>query len=412
MNLRRVRPAVAPLSRPFPIADAALPTVDELVARERPDVPVECLRPAVVTATAQDFVASFPGEVLYAVKCNPHPAILRALGAGGVRHFDCASLREVADVRGMFPDAAIHFMHPVKARRAIGASWAEHGVRDFVLDSSEELAKIIAETRATGVAGDPGLIVRLALPRGGASIDLSGKFGAQPDDTADLLRAARPHAARLGVSFHVGSQCLEPLAWRRALDEVGRVLRRAGVAVEIVDVGGGFPVTYPGMEPAPPGAYFAEIEAGFERLGLPDAQLWAEPGRVLVAGGASLVVQVQHRRGDALYVNDGVYGGLADAGALGFRYPVRLIRPDGGAPSRERVGFAFFGPTCDSADAMRGPFLLPADTREGDWIEIGQLGAYGSVLRTGFNGFDDVRVVEVRDGAPEAAFAAPVSLAA
>lgn len=411
MNLHRVRAAAAPLSRPFPIADAALPTVDQLIARERPDMPVECLRPAAVTAAAQDFVTSFPGTTLYAVKCNPHPTLLRALRAGGVRHFDCASIAEVRRVSQMSCDAAIHFMHPVKARSAIREAWAQHGVRDFVLDSTGEFSKILAETRATAVAGAPGLIVRLALPRGGASIDLSGKFGAAPDDAADLLRAARPHAARLGLSFHVGSQCLDPLAWRRALDTVGAVVRRAGVAVEIIDVGGGFPVAYPDMAPVPLGAFFAEIEEGFERLGLPDAELWAEPGRALVAGGASLVVQVQHRRGDALYINDGAYGGLADAAALGFRYPVRLIRPDGAPPSRELVGFSFYGPTCDSADAMRGPFVLPADTQEGDWIEIGQLGAYGAALRTGFNGFDEVRVVEVGSAAL-AAVPHVVSLAA
>ena len=413
MNLRPIRAAAAAPSRPFPIADAALPTVDALIACDRPEMPVECLRPAAVTAAAQDFVASFPGTTLYAVKCNPHPAILRALRAGGVRHFDCASAAEVRTVRAQFPDAVIHFMHPVKARGAIREAWARHGVRDFALDSAAELAKIRAETAATGVAGDLGLIVRVALPKGGAAIDLSGKFGAAPADAADLLRAARPHAARLGLSFHVGSQCLDPLAWRGALDELGEVVRRAGVAVEIVDVGGGFPVAYPGMAPVALGAFFAEIEAGFERLGLPDAELWAEPGRALVAGGASLVVQVQHRRGDALYINDGAYGGLADAGALGFRYPVRLIRAEGARPSPELTAFAFFGPTCDSADAMRGPFLLPADTQEGDWIEIFQLGAYGAVLRTGFNGFDEVRTVEVRDAAPAAArAAAPVSLAA
>ena len=201
-----------------------------------------------------------------------------------------------------------------------------------------------------------------------------------------------------GVSFHVGSQCLDPLAWRDALALAGEVIRDAGVAIDIVDVGGGFPVAYPDVEPPPLGAFLAEIEAGFERLGLPDARLWAEPGRALVAGGASVVVQVQQRRGDALYINDGVYGSLADAGALGFRYPVRLIRPDGAAPSAQLVGFSFFGPTCDSADAMRGPFLLPADVAEGDWIEIGQLGAYGGCLRTAFNGFDRARLVEVRDG--------------
>jgi ornithine decarboxylase len=376
-----------------------LPSVDELVAMERPEEPMHCLRPATVEATARGFVEAFPGDVLYAVKCNPEPATLRVVHAGGVAHFDCASIGEIALVRQMFPDASIHFMHPVKSRNAIREAWARHAVRDFVLDSAEELAKILHETAATDVARELGLIVRLAMPKGSAVLDLSGKFGAPPALAAELLRAARPHAARLGLSFHVGSQCLEPLAWRDALGLTGAVIRNAGVAIEVIDVGGGFPVPYPDVEPPPLGAYIAEIEAGFDRLGLPDAQLWAEPGRALVAGGASMVVQVQHRRGDSLYINDGVYGALADAGALGFRYPVRLIRPAAPLPSRALVGYSFFGPTCDSADSMRGPFHLPADISEGDWIEIGQLGAYGGCLRTAFNGFDRARLVEVRDSA-------------
>jgi ornithine decarboxylase len=168
------------------------------------------------------------------------------------------------------------------------------------------------------------------------------------------------------------------------------------VAVDVVDVGGGFPVVYPDQKPPELGAFFAEIEEGFQRLALPGAALWAEPGRALVAAGTSVVVQVQARRGDALYVNDGVYGSLSDAGELAFRYPVRMVRP-GGMVSDETISFALFGPTCDSADVMRGPFVLPADVAEGDWIEIGQLGAYGACLRTAFNGFDRARIVEVSD---------------
>jgi len=398
MNNPRVRTAVSPLRRRFPAFPVALPSVDHLVAAERPEEPMHCLRPATVTANARAFVDAFPGVVMYAVKCNPEPAMLRALHAGGVTHFDCASINEVVLVRQMFPDAAIHFMHPVKARGAIREAWARHSVRDFVLDSADELAKILHETAATGVVGELGLIVRLALPKGSARLDLSGKFGAAPEAAVALLRAARAHAVRLGVSFHVGSQCLDPLAWRDALALAGTVIREAAVPLDIVDVGGGFPVAYPNMEPPPLGAFLAEIEAGFERLGLPDAQLWAEPGRALVASGSSVVVQVQQRRGDSLYINDGVYGSLADAGALGFRYPARLIRPEGAAPADEQVGFSLFGPTCDSADAMRGPFVLPADVAEGDWIEIGQLGAYGGCLRTAFNGFDRAKLVQVCDG--------------
>jgi ornithine decarboxylase len=309
----------------------------------------------------------------------------------------------------MFPQAEIHFMHPIKARGTIREAWAQHGVRDFVLDSAEELAKIRTEIEATGIAGALGLVVRIALPKGSAKLDLSGKFGASAEVAAELLRAARGCATRLGVSFHVGSQCLDPLAWRDALTLAGQIIQQAGVKIDIVDVGGGFPVAYPDQEPPPIGAFFAEIEAGFERLNLPAARLWAEPGRALVAAGTSVVVQVQARRGDALYVNDGVYGSLADAGTLAFRYPVRLIRPDAATTVGEATAYSLFGPTCDSADVMHGPFHLPADVREGDWIEIGQLGAYGTCLRTAFNGFDRARIVEVADAAPQAE---PLHLAA
>jgi ornithine decarboxylase len=392
----RTRSAVSPLRRPFVAYPVRRPTVDEVVAADRPEEPIHCLRPVAVAETAHDFVQAFPGDVLYAVKCNPDPAVLRALWDGGVRHFDCASLPEIRLVRDMFPDAVIHFMHPIKARGAIREAWDRHDVRDFVLDSADELAKIRTEVAATGVHGNLGLIVRIALPKGGAKLDLSGKFGAETDAAADLLRSARGCAKMLGVSFHVGSQCLDPLAWRDALAVTGQVIRAAGVKVDVVDVGGGFPVAYPDQEPPPLGAFFAEIEESFDRLAMPDIRLWAEPGRALVAAGTSVVMQVQARRGDALYVNDGVYGSLADAGSLGFRYPVRLIRPDGEG-AEETTGFSLFGPTCDSADVMRGPFMLPADTEEGDWIEIGQLGAYGACLRTAFNGFDRARIIEVGD---------------
>ena len=408
MSQLRVRSAVSPLRRVAPAAIAAVPlaTIDAVIADLRPEEPVHCIRPAALAATAAGFIAAFPGDTLYAVKCNPDPTVLRALWAGGVRHFDCASLNEVALVRTMFADAEIHFMHPVKARGAIREAWARHGVRAFVFDSASELAKIGDEIAATRVAGDLGLIVRLALPKGGAVLDLSGKFGAEAADAVALLRTARPVAKRLGVAFHVGSQCLDPLAWRAALAIAGAVVREAGVAIDIVDVGGGLPVVYPDTDLPELGAIMAEIEGGFDALGLPNARLWAEPGRALVAGGGSVVVQVQARRGDALYINDGVFGSLADAGALGFRYPARAIHADRRAPGAPSRGFRFYGPTCDSADAMAGPFFLPDDIAEGDWIEIGQLGAYGACLRTAFNGFDRARIVEVID-APLDACVAP-----
>jgi ornithine decarboxylase len=371
-------------------AATALPAVDDLVAALRPTEPMHCIRPEAATRAGQEFVAAFPGDVLYAVKCNPDPAVLRALWEGGVRHFDCASIAEVALVRGLFPGAAIYFMHPVKSRPAIAQAFADFGVRDFVFDSAAELQKIRQET-----ANDAGLglILRIALPAGPARYDLSGKFGAEAAEAVALLRAARPLTARLGVSFHVGSQCLDPLAWRMAIARAGAIVREAGVPIEVLDVGGGFPAAYPDAAPPPLGAFMAEIEAAADALDMPGLKLWAEPGRALVAGAMSLVVQVQGRRGRMLFINDGIYGSLSDAGLPGFRYPARLLRPS--TALLEDVGF--FGPTCDSADRMEGPFPLPADAAEGDWIEIGQLGAYGACLRTGFNGLGQGITVEVRE---------------
>ena len=390
MSELRARRAAAPLAVPLaPAALASLPLVDDLVETLRPETPLTCLREAVLRANAAEFAAGFPGVTMYAVKCNAEPAVLQALWDGGMRHFDCASLPEVERVAGMLPQALIHFMHPVKSRQAIAEAYTVHGVRDFVLDSATELDKILAET---GNPDDLGLVVRLALPAGPAKSDLSGKFGAWPDEAAALLRAARPHARTLGVSFHVGSQCLEPLAWRRAIKLAGETIRAAGVAVEVLDVGGGFPVAYPDQVPPPLGAFFAEIEAAVEALAMPGLVLWAEPGRALAASGTSVVVQVQLRRGSALYINDGVFGSLSDAGPPGFRYPTRLLRRS----EADEAGFSFWGPTCDSNDVMAGPFTLPDDVREGDWIEVGQLGAYGPCLRTAFNGFGEGRQVSVR----------------
>ena len=388
------------LASPRPQGRAQFPSIDVVVARTRPSDPLLCLRPAATADADRRFVASFPGDVLYAVKCNPEPSVLRSIWAGGVRHFDCASLAEVALVRDLLPTGDIHFMHPVKSRPAIRDAFDVYGVTDFAFDSADELAKILQETVPIGLVGDPpvlGLFVRLALPKGGAVYDLSGKFGAPLDEAEELLRAARPHAARLGIPFHVGSQCLQPDAYARAMALAGEAIASCGVPVDIVDVGGGFPVSYPEMAPLPLADYIGAIAAGAAALPS-NVRLWAEPGRALVAGGGSVVVQVQLRRGDALFINDGVYGNLSDAGALGFRFPARRIRFGEANGTREGLAdFALFGPTCDSADRMRGPFRLPADIREGDWIELGQLGAYGACLRTGFNGFGRADLVEVAD---------------
>ena len=365
------------------------------VSSLRPEGPLAIARPHRVQAAATWFRANFQGDIFYAVKANPSPWALDALWAAGVRGFDVASENEVRLVAERFgPEAKLAFMHPVKSRRAIARAYHDFGVRTFVMDTEDELEKILAET---GGAKDLTLIVRLAVSNDGASLPLSQKFGVAGEEAARLMgRARRATQDRMGVSFHVGSQCLRPLSYKQAMLDADRAIVRAGVVVDVVDVGGGFPAIYPGAKVPALQHYMREIHETFEQMRVAyNAELWAEPGRALVAEAGSIVTRVELRKGDALYLNDGAYGNLFDATHVKWPYPVKLIR-QGGSRAKE-APFRFYGPTCDSIDAAQGPFMLPADIREGDHIEIGMLGAYGVAMGTRFNGFGETETAVSQD---------------
>lgn len=371
----------------------------DLVRERSPERPVALVRRDAVAAAARWFQSKFKGDVLYAVKANPSPWAIETLFANGVTRFDVASIAEVALVAEHAPGAFMAFMHPVKSRRAISEAYFDFGVKTFALDTHEELAKILD---ATGGAKDLNLIVRMAVDAEGANFSLSGKFGVSQFEAPSLLLAARQATTELmGVSFHVGSQCMRPTAYQAAMAQVSRSLIRAGVFADVVDVGGGFPSVYPGMIPPDMDDYFSAIERGFNDMPVSETtELWCEPGRALVAESTSLLTRVELRKGEALYLNDGSYGSLFDAAHVKWPFPVKLYRGEGDA-AREVEGdlkpYRFYGPTCDSMDHMPGPFYLPADVQEGDFIEIGMLGAYGVAMTTRFNGFGETEMVEVSD---------------
>jgi ornithine decarboxylase len=371
------------------------PDVRSMVAALQPSYPVYCARPLVVARAAQRFLELFPGRVLYAVKCNPHPRVLRALYDAGIRHFDTASLPEIALVRESFADAGAYFMHPVKARAVIRTAARVYGVDTFVVDHIDELEKVLDETEGSeGVT----IMVRIKTPQvEGTFYHLAKKFGAEPADAAALLVEARSRGCQVGLAFHVGSQCLVPGAYGQALALVGEVLERARLPIQMLDVGGGFPAEYVGTNMPPLEDFIAEIEAGAKALKLRrDCVLMCEPGRALVADGMSLVVQVQLRKDDQLYINDGIYGSLSEMVTAGLRLPARLVRLSGPHSAVSR-SFGLNGPTCDSLDVLPAPFELPDDVREGDWIEIDRVGAYSNALASRFNGFYPETLVVVQD---------------
>ncbi|NJM50960.1 MAG: type III PLP-dependent enzyme [Sphingomonadales bacterium] len=363
-----------------------------------PDDPITLLRPHAAQRAARFFTEKFPGKSLYAVKANPSPQLLQLLWDSGITHFDVASLGEVRLVHKFLPDASLCFMHPVKSERAIAQAYHNHGVRVFSLDSHDELDKIVRATSKDGVtATDLELCVRIRVSSDHAKLSLAAKFGADPADVASLLAATRQVADCLGICFHVGSQAMSPQAYSDAMDLVRAAIVEASVVVDIIDVGGGFPSVYPGMEPPVLESYFDVIERCFEDLPISySAELWCEPGRALCAEYASLLVKVEKRRGKELYVNDGAYGALFDAAHIGWRFPVIALNPETNINVR-MTEFSFYGPTCDDMDFMPGPFILPDDMGAGDYIEIGMLGAYGCAMRTEFNGFGDVDTVTVGD---------------
>ncbi|MBO6769577.1 MAG: type III PLP-dependent enzyme [Erythrobacter sp.] len=373
------------------------PDARSVVRALAPDEPVILNRPHAAARAARFFVEKFPGKSLYAVKANPSPDLLQILWDNGVTHYDVASIAEVRLVRATLPQAVLCFMHPVKAPSAIREAYHTHGVKTFSLDSIEELEKIVEACRDEDgePARDLRLCVRLRVSSEYSELSLASKFGCDLTEAPELLQTARQHADWLGVCFHVGSQAMTPFAYVQALERVRVAIGEASVVIDMIDVGGGFPSVYPGMEPPPLEDYFQIIHQNFYNLPIAyNAELWCEPGRALCAEYSSLIVKVEKRRGEELYINDGAYGALFDAAHVDWKFPVRALEDDLIKPEMD---FAFYGPTCDDADYMQGPFVLPEDIQAGDYIEIGMLGAYGAAMKTDFNGFGAAMRIVVED---------------
>ncbi|MDC1278832.1 type III PLP-dependent enzyme [Candidatus Pelagibacter ubique] len=369
-------------------------TVDELINQLKPEKPIYCIRKKSIQSASAYFRNKFPGKVLYAVKTNSHPEVLKTIVESGIENFDVASIQEIKDIRAISPDAKCSYMHTVKSRESIKEAYFNYNIKAFSLDTKDELIKII---EATNQAKDLELFVRVAVSNEHAEIDLSKKFGVLTSEATGLLRLTKQYAKKIGLSFHVGSQCMHPISYAKGIGEIGNIIKKTKIIPDYINIGGGFPAIYPDLVPQPLENYFEEIKKSLTNLELEKLpELLCEPGRAIVAESGSTIVRVNLRKKQKLYINDGTYGTLFDAGTPNMVYPSRLIKSSK-IISKKLTAFDFYGPTCDSMDYMKGPFLLPNNIKENDYIELGQLGAYGLTFRTQFNGFYSNEIYEVED---------------
>ena len=369
-------------------------SVDELVSRLKPEEPFYCIRKKSIQIASKTFQNKFPGKILYAVKTNPHAEVLKTILDSGIDNFDVASIKEIQDIKKISTKAKCSFMHTIKSRESIRTAYFKFNVKTFALDTKEELIKII---ESTNNAKDLELFLRISVSNEHAEIDLSKKFGALNSEAVGLFRLTKQYANKIGLSFHVGSQCMHPISYTKGIAEIGNIIKKTKIVPDYINIGGGFPTIYPDLVPQSLDKYFEEIKSSLENLKLKKLpEIICEPGRAIVAESGSTIVRVNLRKKQKLYINDGTYGTLFDAGVPNIVYPARLIT-NGRVISKKLTSFDFYGPTCDSMDYMKGPFILPNNIKENDYIELGQLGAYGLTFRTQFNGFYSDNIFEVED---------------
>ena len=365
--------------------------VAAMLADLQPVDPVYCVYPHVYRATAEEFLAGFPGRVLYAIKANNDPKVLRALFGAGISHVDCASLQEIKEACAVSDDAVCYFMNPVRLRGAARTAQQDYGVRHFVIDHAAGLELLLGEIDVHRVV----IFVRLAVHHESAMVDLSTKYGATADDTLALLQAVADSGAEPALAFNVGSHVMSPDAYVYAIETAIDVLQHLPFKLRLIDIGGGYAKPYPGFSTPPMADYFAAIVKASRFSLLDNGELLAEPGRALAAPGLSAVVEVLLRKDNMLYINDGLYGVFWELRYDAHdRYPARAYH-NAGPLAGETQAFQLLGPTCDSDDMLRGLVELPANIDIGDYIEFGSIGAYSLSGRSDFNGFFSNIVVDI-----------------
>lgn len=371
------------------IQQAIWQTREAYLRQYKPDLPVAFFDPAVLTDTARMFQQGFPGLVTYAVKANPAAPVMRQLIAAGITAFDVASPVEIDLVRGLLPDATLHYHNPIRSvqeiRHAVNAS-----VHSYSVDRMGELEKLLAQ-----IPDACEISVRLKLDLDCSAYNFGAKFGADADACVALLRRVMDSGHIASMTFHPGTQCTDPQIWAAYIGEVAAISKRAECKLHRLNVGGGFPSHRWGAQPdlAP---IFAMIKTSIAQYFFDHTpKLVCEPGRAMVADSFSLALCVKTRSDSTLYLNDGIYGGLAEFRDIGHIERYKVVSAYNLPHIGDKIDFHVFGPTCDSLDQLSAPLPLPNDIQEGDYILFENAGAYTHSIATRFNGYGDVKNINI-----------------
>ena len=364
-------------------------TPKQYIASRTPDLPILFFNPIALRNRLNVFRKGFPGLVTYAVKANDAPEVLENLSMAGLQTFDVASPAEIMQVRGLCPDATLHYNNPVRSIGEIQLG-IKAGVASWSVDCMSELDKLVHN----GVGGE--IAVRLHLPMGGSAYNFGEKFGACPDDAVKLLRRVAEAGYQTAMTFHVGTQCTDSSAWEQYITACYDIALRANVSLKRLNVGGGFPAHRSNFAPDLPSVFSSISEAAASIFHAEAPTLVCEPGRAMVSECYQLLVRVKGKKiGNILYLNDGIYGTMAEWRDIGPIKRLEVIRPSVGTITSPCTDFTVFGPTCDSLDRLPGSIALPRTIQDGDYILISGMGAYSNATCTPFNGYGAVERVTI-----------------
>lgn len=353
--------------------------------------PILKMSKALLQKQAKFFIENFAGETSYAVKANSESLVIAELVKAGITTFDVASLHEMKIVRDILPTATLHYHNPIRSHQEVSIALHLYGCKRFSVDHIDALQALYEQASD---ASEIEVAIRFRMETQSKAVQsFKSKFGVLRDEAVSLLEEAHKMGFKTGMTFHPGSQTTSPAPYLEHMEEAKLINGQLTTDIDFLNIGGGFPSQYKGLETAPLQVFFDEIKSAYEAYFKPlNTHLECEPGRSLVANAGTLVTEVKVARSDRreLYLNDGIYGGLMEFHQFPDLFPEYVAKQN--SHKNLSMNWTVYGPTCDPVDVLPYALDLPETIKAGDIIEFHGVGAYSTATATRFNGYGAIEV--------------------